>query len=146
MDKRVIIFSAVVVIAVVLFFSFNRAEPQSEVCFESVCVAVDVVDEPDTRAQGLMFVEEMGEFNGMFFIFDEIGHYPFWMKNTLIPLDIIWIDEEFKIVHIAQAEPCQEDPCVIYDPVVDSLYVVEVNKGFAQEQGIETGQFIEFRR
>lgn len=140
MDKRVVIIIVIVVTAAALFFSFENKE--NEVCFGDKCLEVEIVDTPSTRAQGLMFRESLGENQGMLFIFEENGNYPFWMKNTLIPLDIIWIDEELKILHIAEAEPCEEDPCGNYGPGNNALYVFETNKGFAREHGINVGDFI----
>lgn len=145
MDKRWLILVGVLVVVGILFFGYNRAEPRAKICFDEICINAEIVDAPESRALGLMFREELGENEGMFFVFDKVGHYPFWMKNTLIPLDIIWLDSDYKIVHIAQAEPCEKDPCVVYDPVVDSLYVVEVNKGFSEEHGIEVGESLRIR-
>jgi len=72
----------------------------------------------------------------MLFIFPEEGEYGFWMKNTLISLDIIWIDENQKIVHIEKAEPCTEEPCKVYRPTADAIYVLEINSGLTDKLNI----------
>ena len=51
----------------------------------------------------------------------------FWMKNTLIPLDMIWIDSDLTVVDIQYAVPCESDPCTIYTPAKEAIYVLEVN-------------------
>jgi uncharacterized membrane protein (UPF0127 family) len=63
-----------------------------------------------------MFRTEMGEDNGMLFIFNKEEIYAFWMKNTLIPLDMVWIDSNNTIVDIQTAVPCEADPCPTYKP------------------------------
>jgi uncharacterized membrane protein (UPF0127 family) len=65
--------------------------------------------------------------SGMLFIFDHEAIYPFWMKNTLIPLDMIWLDKNKNVVDVITAQPCSEDPCQIYTPKKESLYVLELN-------------------
>ena len=64
---------------------------------------------------GLMFRENMDSDRGMLFIFEKEGEYPFWMKNTLIPLDIIWINKDKEVVFISEnAQPCEEGkPCLL---------------------------------
>lgn len=75
-----------------------------------------------------MYRENLGENDGMLFIFPtaDYSHY-FWMKNTLIPLDMIRIDDQFKVVSILTAQPCTADPCTIYNPNASSTYVLEIN-------------------
>jgi hypothetical protein len=69
----------------------------------------------------------MGEKNGMLFVFQTSDLYPFWMKNTLIPLDMIRIDDQLKVVRVLTAQPCHTDPCPNYDPQVSAKYVLEIN-------------------
>ena len=86
-----------------------------------------------------MFRESLNKDKGMLFIYDTPTKANFWMKNTLIPLDIIWINKNFKIVHIKTAQPCEEDPCEIYSPDEDSLYILEINAGLTNELRIKEG-------
>jgi uncharacterized membrane protein (UPF0127 family) len=74
-----------------------------------------------------MFVEKMPEDEGMLFIFEQAGNYPFWMMNTLIPLDILWLDGNGTIQDIITAEPCKQNPCPTYGGTTKSLYVLEIN-------------------
>lgn len=138
----------IVVAAIFLFaiFSFIFITKENvDVCFYEKCVHAEVAYSEDERAQGLMFREKLGDDNGMLFWFDRPDNYKFWMKNTLIPLDIIWIDENFKVVHIANAIPCVQENCPIYNPNANARYVLEVNGGFADENGISVGDEVSIR-
>jgi len=105
---------------------------------------VDVADEPAERQQGLMGVQKLEQDRGMVFLPDEApSRQRFWMKNTLIPLSIAWWDDQGQIVAIQDMEPCEAEPCEIYDPGVDSVGAVEVNQGFFDERGVEVGDTVE---
>ena len=77
----------------------------------------------------------------MLFVFPEEGEYPFWMKNTLIPLDIIWINQEKEVVFIGEnLQPCKEEYfCPLVRPDKNAKYVLEVNKGIVEKIGLEVG-------
>ncbi|MBW3001570.1 DUF192 domain-containing protein [Candidatus Woesearchaeota archaeon] len=104
-----------------------------------VQVNVELPKTPAEMARGLMHRESLGENDGMLFVFEQEGKPGFWMKNTLIPLDMIFIDADNKIVDILSAEPCEEDPCQSYVSKDDAKYVLEVNQGFAQKHNIQIG-------
>jgi uncharacterized membrane protein (UPF0127 family) len=81
----------------------------------------------------------------MLFFFSSDGDYPFWMKNTIIPLDMIWIDANRKIVHIAhEAQPCRVENCPNYPPNAIARYVLEVAGGVAKEHGLKAGDVLRF--
>ena len=109
------------------------------VCFGERCVLVEVSDSPDERSKGLMFRDALPGNNGMLFVFDEESIHGFWMKNTLIPLDGIWINSQGKVVDVITMLPCENDPCKVYTPVESSLYVLEVNAGIVESWNIERG-------
>lgn len=77
--------------------------------------------------QGLMYRESLEEDKGMLFDTKEEGMHYFWMKNTLIPLDIIRIDQNLEVVEIVSAPPCEQDPCPSYGPDKASRWVIELN-------------------
>jgi uncharacterized membrane protein (UPF0127 family) len=126
-----------------IFFLFLPAlvlagENNKKICFNETCVNAEIVDSEASRAQGLMFREVLPEKSGMLFIFPGDGVYSFWMKNTLIPLDIIWLDKDFKVVHIKSfIPPCRTFDCPSYNPGLEARYVLEVNAGFALFHRIE---------
>jgi len=108
----------------------------------NVIVNVEIVDDAAKRAQGLMFREFLDDKNGMLFVFDDEDYHSFWMKNTLIPLDMIFISEDFKIVDVIYAEPCGEDNCESFKPVKAAKYVLEVNGNFTIKNEIKIGNKI----
>lgn len=106
---------------------------------ETIEINVEIADEREERAKGLMFRKFLEKNSGMLFVFDNEDYHSFWMKNTLIPLDMIFISESFEIVDIIYATPCLEDPCRSYKPARKAKYVLEVNGNFTAKNGIKTG-------
>ena len=102
-------------------------------------IKVEIADDDLERQQGLMFRSFLEENGGMLFIFDDEKKHDFWMKNTLIPLDMIFINENKKIVDIKYAQPCEKDPCELYEPLESAKYVLEVNGNFTIENSIKIG-------
>ncbi len=109
-------------------------------------IHVEVAIDPETRAQGLMFRESLPRGRGMLFLFPRSDIYSFWMKNTLIPLDMIWIDAEGTVVGVeANVPPCQADPCPSYGPDAEAQYVLELGAGEAARYGIGKGTHLDLR-
>jgi hypothetical protein len=76
----------------------------------------------------------------MLFLFEERGLHSFWMKNTLISLDILWLDSRGTIVSIAHGiPPCIDEPCPHYSPDAEACAVVEVMSGFAKQHDVNGG-------
>jgi uncharacterized membrane protein (UPF0127 family) len=146
MRKRYnITFLIVILIAVFIILipiSYNNLSLPT-VVFSEVEVPVEVASTQAERQKGLMFRSSLE--GGMLFIFEGEQNLGFWMKNTLIPLDMIFINSGFEIVKIHTAVPCEEDPCPIYNSEAPALYVVEVNAGFAKENGIDIGDSVEIK-
>lgn len=108
-------------------------------------VNVEIAANQELRAQGLMYRDHLEPASGMLFFFPQDGVYDFWMKNTMIPLDMIWIDANRKVVHIkSNVPPCKADPCPSYDPEVESRYVLEVAGGEAEKNGFKVGDVVRF--
>ena len=105
-------------------------------------VRVRLARSPKERQQGLMWVREMARDDGMLFIFRQDEVQSFWMKNTYIPLDMIFIDKDLVVVGVVEnAEPLTEDGRSVDLP---SRYVLEVNGGWAREHGVGAGTRCEF--
>jgi uncharacterized membrane protein (UPF0127 family) len=113
---------------------------QNQVCFGQQCFSVELAKTEAEREKGLMNRTQLDKNAGMFFIFDKEGVYPFWMKNTLIPLDIIWIGAFNKVVFISQnVQPCKSLICPMINPSARAKYVLEINAGVVKNFGIKTG-------
>ena len=109
---------------------------------ERIKIKAEIADTQEKMERGLMFRKHLGENKGMFFTFKDEGTYAFWMKNTLIPLDIIFISKDFKIMEIVRAEPCEEEPCKTYQTASYSKYILEVSGNFTARNGIDIGDTV----
>jgi uncharacterized protein len=106
-------------------------------------VRVELARTPQERARGLMFRKQLDEDAGMLFLFDRTEVLTFWMKNTFVPLDMIFIDADRRVVGVVQgAQPLTTESRSVGQP---SRYVLEVNAGFAAQHGVGTGTVVEFR-
>lgn len=124
----------------------QKVQAKNQVCSKTHCVEVEVVQKSEELRRGLQFRESLPQEAGMLFIFPETSRRSFWMKDTLIPLDMIWLDYARRIVHIApNVPPCKADPCPLYTPDEDAMYVLEVNAGQAEQLGFKVGGAVEFK-
>jgi uncharacterized membrane protein (UPF0127 family) len=106
-------------------------------------VKVEIADTPDARELGLMYRKHLDDDAGMLFVFPAAENAEFWMKNTVIPLDMVFADPNGKVIGIvANAEPYSEKNVGGFGP---TLYVLEVNGSYAAKHGIVTGDRLEFR-
>ncbi len=102
-----------------------------------VAVAVEVAATPAQQSLGLMYRKTLGASAGMLFVFDRAEEHPFWMKNTELPLDMIYLGDDRKVVGIVKnAVPFTTSSRTVGVP---SRYVLEVNGGFSDAHGIKNG-------
>ncbi|MFT4261278.1 MAG: DUF192 domain-containing protein [Candidatus Woesearchaeota archaeon] len=118
---------------------------QKTMCFNENCFDVLVPLTNELKQQGLMYVESLEDDKGMLFVFEREARHSFWMKNTLIPLDMIWLNSDLEVVHIEKAIPCTQDPCRVYTPLANALYVLEINQGLSEELNITIGSVFYFK-
>jgi YVTN family beta-propeller protein len=103
-------------------------------------VFVEVPDDLEEFARGLMFRKHLPWNAGMLFAYDDEEPRRFWMKNTLIPLDMIFVDSNSKIIDIKEnVPPCKQEECPTYPSKEPAQYVLEVNAGFVEEKGVKVG-------
>ncbi len=106
---------------------------------------VEVMVKDEDRAMGLMFRPSLPKDRGMLFIFERSDFHSIWMKNCRFPIDIVWLDEERKVVHVAESvPPCKADPCPVYNPLRRASYVVELNAGQARREKAVLGSTFSF--
>jgi len=140
----------IIVIALLVYIFFIFAKPVfspsiqqsslNSVCVKNRCFFVELAKTDSERERGLMFRDQLPKDNGMLFIFDKEGVYPFWMKNTLISLDIIWADNQGRVVYVSQStQPCKSLLCPQIIPTSKARYVLEVNGGMSEELGLKLG-------
>lgn len=105
--------------------------------------AVEISDTSEKQALGLMFRDSMEADKGMLFIFPNEAPRSFWMKNTRIPLDIMYFDKKLKMVSIsADTPPCKITRCPSYPSKGPAMYVLELNAGAAKKLGVGEGDIL----
>ena len=90
---------------------------------------VAVADTPARRAQGLMGVRRLGSLDGMLFVFPTTRPVSFWMKETLIPLDLFFFDSGGRLLEVVEMTPCTSDPCPSYRSAAPVRWALEVPAG-----------------
>lgn len=116
----------------------ERLPPPGEawVIFAADTVEVELARTPEEREQGLMYREELPGGRGMLFLFQDAQYRSFWMRNTFIPLDIAYLDENLRIVDIQAMDPETEDGHPSAQP---AMFALEVPQGWFSAQGIAVG-------
>ena len=105
----------------------------------------EVMVSDEDRAMGLMFRPSLPPDRGMVFIFETADFHGIWMKNCKFPIDILWLDEEQTVVHVAESvPPCKADPCPVYNPMRRASYVIELNAGQARREKAVLGATVRF--
>ncbi|UCH47155.1 MAG: DUF192 domain-containing protein [Betaproteobacteria bacterium] len=102
-------------------------------------IRAEIADTPETRRRGLMFRTHLADSSGMIFIFPEEHRISMWMKNTLIPLSVAFIDSDGRIVNIEQMQPRSEQTHSSTGP---AKFALEMNQGWFGERGIESGDVV----
>ena len=108
-------------------------------------VTAELAVTAEERSRGLMFREKLLPDQGMLFVFEVEDYHSFWMKNTLIALDMLWLDKQRRIVHIERdIPPCKADPCPSYTPQRPGSYVLELKAGTADRLKLKLFDKLEF--
>ena len=105
---------------------------------------VEIADDLPKQINGLSYRKNLGDNNGMIFIFKDTQVRTFWMKNMLFPLDIIWINDNTIVKIDKNLPPEGSNPFATYSSSVPVNYVLEVNAGFADKYNIKTGNSVKF--
>ncbi len=113
--------------------------PLADIVINDKSIQVELATVPQTQAYGLMNRYILPENEGMLFIFDKVQPLSFWMKNTKIPLDILYFDDNGTLIDFAEAVPCVKEPCPSYPSKFPGKYVLEIGKGERERLGIKIG-------
>ncbi len=142
-----LLFTVSLIISIEILFNYRFGNP-NQICFKNNCFYVELAETAEERSRGLMFRESLDLDKGMLFVFEKEGNYPFWMKNTLILLDIIWINESKEVVFISKdSQPCKEEyPCLPINSDKIAKYVLELNGGIAEKIGLSVGDKITLKK
>ena len=145
--RNILWFFIILLTASTLTLFFMKSSSWKSVCFKDKCLRVELAVAEKARERGLMGRHYLGEDRGMLFVFSQESFWPFWMKNTYIPLDIIWIDESGKVVDMVRdAKPAGEEGApVTFVPVLRAKFALEANAGFADKNHIHIGDQAKFK-
>lgn len=134
MKKYLVTIIIILGIAFGVFFLVHQSDPWVEI--DGKRFSVEVARTDSERAIGLMNRPSIPADHGMIFVFEGQSIRSFWMKNTLIPLDMVFIDQDLKVVDVQKAIPCIADPCMSYVSKRPAKYVLEVNGGLVSSEQI----------
>ena len=141
-DFFIILFVILLIFSLFFVSIFSSSpKPSKQITIQtgqkSVIVNAEIADTFFSKMKGLMGRNSLGTNDGMLFVFDKPDYYSFWMMNTTIPLDAIFISENGSVVDIITMPPCKSViSCPSYKPKEKALYVLEVNAGFSEQNGI----------
>lgn len=155
MVKNKIMIFATLLLLISLFIGFllhrqlnpatNLALPTTTLKIKNINYQIEVAQTPGQLSAGLSRRSHLCPQCGMIFVFPHSGSLPFWMKDTLIPLDMIWLDSEGKVVDIQTATP-QPDASLtqlkIYQNSKPAQYVIELNAKDSEKLGLKVGDII----
>ena len=111
--------------------------------FEKPCINLEVSNTENKHKTGLMFRQELKKFNGMIFVFSPNQKVKFWMKNTYIPLDMIFIKNKRILDIIKDVQPCKQKKCPLYGPDFSVDSVIEIYSGEANRLNLKEGDLID---
>lgn len=113
--------------------------PTLNISINGHSIKAEVASTVESRMRGLMHREKLGKHEGMLFVFDEVGYHSMWMKNTLIPLSVAFIDEKGRIINIANMEPHAE---VLHSATAPARFALETNVGWFKARNIGPGAML----
>jgi len=124
-------------------FVYSQTLPKIPIYLDDKEIWVEIVRTPEERARGLMGRKHLAEDEGMLFIFEKEDYHSFWMKDTLLPLSIAFIDRGGKILKIADMEPLTLDS---HPPPKPILYALEMKRGWFLTNGVQVGDILKFSK
>ncbi len=133
-----------IVLACLLMGACRSTTPVTVCGDQTVTFRAEVASSHAFRMKGLMFRNELSRDEGMLFVFPEEEMRSFWMLHTRVPLDMIFINEQKRIVNIEEADPCRSTPCRRYASRGRVRYVLEINQGLSRQYGFRQGVPVEF--
>ena len=148
MPTRLLLFTLACFILLGTMFMFSKLNAdiydiEYKLTLSDKVLSLIVSDTPELREIGLSRMDSLSKNKAMLFKFPELGEYGIWMKDMKFPIDIIWLDEDKRIVKIEHNISPDTYPR-IFSSRENSLYIIEMNSGFAKENNIEVGDVLNF--
>ena len=130
------VLAAAALVAVALGAQADVAFKKGQIMVGTHPLKVEIAESEPQRMQGLMFRKSLGKEDGMLFVFDDVEYHSMWMKNTLIPLSVAFVDTKGEILNILDMEPLTLDTHMAAGP---ARYAIETNKGWFAGKKIKAG-------
>ena len=124
------------------FIAKHKDSWLAEILVRECCIPMcikSVDEETNERIAGLSGVSGLRDLEGKLFIFDADGKHGIWMKDMLIPIDILWIDKNLKVIHIVENASPDSYPHTVFSPPLDARFVLEMNAFFVSSLKIKVG-------
>ena len=142
MNRKVFLLVGIVAICLIVLLGGQKEKVPSALQIGDTIIKVEIADTEMEQAQGLSGRESLPTNMGLLFIFEKSGKYGFWMKDMRFPIDIAWLDSDYKIVYIETSLSPATYPKVFY-PQTEARYVLEVNAGFLASHNLVVGEVLE---
>ena len=123
----------------IVYFVYEMAQPKTTVYLGDGIFTAHVASTDGAREKGLAGINELPKDKAMLFVFEQDGQHGVWMKGMKVSLDIVWLDSEKRVVHIAHDVSPASYPDEVYKPSLPARYVIELAAGTAREKSIRTG-------
>lgn len=134
-----------IIILCLLLFGGCFSQKKTIVYLKDKRFIMEIAKTTKETKSGLMHRESLDSDKGMLFVYEEEKPHSFWMKNTLIPLDIIWLNKNKSIVHITKnTQPCYKGPCPSISPKKNASYVIEINASISDKLRLKVGDIVRF--
>lgn len=144
MHIKKVLFGLYIALFLLLCYVLYESIPRYKTLIvKNVQVRVVIGDSPGKRAKGLMNAKSLSDGVGFMAVFDRAGRYGVWMKNMQIPIDVIWLNSQYKVVDIKQnAQPCHTEKCEVFMSSTSAQYVLELNGGWVTRYGLSFGDCV----
>ncbi len=119
-------------------FAIMSQNEKPTVSIKGKKISVEIATSSQEKSRGLCCRESLGENSGMLFVYNASGDFRFWMKDTTIPLDMIWLDSTKKVVHVEEKVQPSSYPKTYSSPI-PSKYILETNSGWVEKNAIDIG-------
>lgn len=139
---KVLFFIVVVFLLIFFIQSLDKKDLDTKITIGDSEIKVELADTQEKRTLGLSGRKSLAENRGMFFIFNEVGNYSFWMKDMNFPIDIIWIGEDLKIVGLEKNILPESFPSLFFPPI-PVKYVLETNINWTEENNVQVGDGVD---
>jgi len=136
--KELLKLLTIAVYCLLIFFAIMSQSEKPTVSIDGKEISVEIATSSQEKSRGLCCREGLDENSGMLFVYDQSGDYRFWMKDTDIPLDMIWLDSTKKVVHVEEKVQPSSYPKTFSSPI-PAQYILETNSGWVEKNAIDIG-------